>query len=676
MLRKLSVRNIKRQFKDYALYFITLACTVSFLYAFHALIFSESVKAFPSIGVLPYMIVASSLLIVFIMGWIVGYMTNYILKRRSKELSIYMLLGIPNRSISRLVFYENSFIGAFAFLLGLPIGVFLSQVLDAILSHMFGVEYTLNFHFSLNAAGFTFSYFLIIFFYAIWKNSRWVQKIRLYELLMFERKNEKSLLSGRLSAASAFLFSVIAGCGGIVFLVFQPLGNGYDVLIGILGLVVFLVGFFISVPVFLITQFGEQAAWKYGKNRLVVFREFTAKIGSISMVMGILSVLFMLSLTFMGVGTAVYKIANKNIEQSVFDIMILHPAEWKDFSAYETVIYENFPVQSSYTYSIYTDAKTDFVTIRNDTILSAGRSDYPSIAEFQYDTYIKQSDYQKLREMLGYDLTELDPSLCYVHCISALEKEVAAWIGQEKSLNCGGYLFAPGGVFCEPFSQMDTYGNGWDFCVIVPDQAVSQMEVLYSLLAVRTDTPLNSYDLKDIMENCEGLAELQRNVGKTAPDGKGVTALIKDADYLSGKWVEKGSLAHLYAMAICLFYLALILEITGAAILATQILSDKDKKYRKDRILWQLGMTEKVINRLNNCQLLQLFLLPLLPAWIISSCFVYISAGKMQFAAFHLPVFADNFWIAESLGMAFVFFGLLYSIYYIAAKKNLSTSDT
>lgn len=60
MLKELSIRNAKRQSKDYLLYFITLACTVSFMYAFNSLIFSDIVKAFPSIGVLPYMIIVTA----------------------------------------------------------------------------------------------------------------------------------------------------------------------------------------------------------------------------------------------------------------------------------------------------------------------------------------------------------------------------------------------------------------------------------------------------------------------------------------------------------------------------------------------------------------------------------------------------------------------------------------
>lgn len=668
MLRELSIRNAKRQFKDYSLYFITLSCTVSFMYAFNSLIFSDIVKAFPSIEVLPYMIIAASILIVLIIGWIVGYMTNYMLRKRSRELSIYIISGISNRSISRLIFFENSLIGILALALGLPIGVLFSQLLEAVLAHMFGMTYVLKLRFSLSAAVLSLLYFLAILLYGIRKNGKWVRKASLYNLLYYDRQTEKEILHDGVSAIMIFLMAILTGCVGILLMYFQPLQNGYDVLVGTICLVLFLMGFFVSISTFLITWFGGRDNWKYRKNRLVVLRRFTAKIHSTSIALGVLSVLFMLSLTFMGAGSAVYMIANKNIEQSVFDIMILHRAELQDFSVYENMLEHNFPVQSSYAYSIYTDNKDDFLMIRNDTIVDEGRSGYMSYIEYQHDTYMKQSDYKKLREMLGFQDVELDSSLCYVHCVPALKENFDTLMEQDNSLNCKGYLFAENGIFCEPFSQMDTYGNGLDFCIIVPDQAVSQMRTLYSLLSVITETPLDNRDLQNIVEMCEGLSVLERNVGKSVSDGSGMTSLVNDGDYLSGKWVDKGSLAQLYSLAICLFYLSFVLEITGAAILATQILGDKNKNQRQDCVLQQLGMNKHDIAHMNSCQVALMFLLPVMPAIIISSCFVCISAEKMQLSAFHLPVFSNNLWILVSLGVAFVFFILLYSIYYIAVQ--------
>lgn len=105
----------------------------------------------------------------------------------------------------------------------------------------------------------------------------------------------------------------------------------------------------------------------------------------------------------------------------------------------------------------------------------------------------------------------------------------------------------------------------------------------------------------------------------------------------------------------------------------TTISEDDISAFRRDNlgfvcILQQLGMNRRDIEKLNNRQLSMMFLLPLLPALIISSCFVYVSAGKMQLSAFHLPVFSNNLWIIGSLSIAFVFFILLYGVYYIAAR--------
>ena len=55
MLRKLSLRNAKRQFREYALYFVTLSFTVSLMYAFQTLLFSDSVKALSRLEIFPLM---------------------------------------------------------------------------------------------------------------------------------------------------------------------------------------------------------------------------------------------------------------------------------------------------------------------------------------------------------------------------------------------------------------------------------------------------------------------------------------------------------------------------------------------------------------------------------------------------------------------------------------------
>lgn len=667
MLMKLSLRNAKRQFNEYALFFVTLTCAVASMYAFNALIFSDTVKSLPDMEPLPYLIVAASLLIILIMGWIISYMINYMLKKRSREFSVYMVSGIPNQKIRVLIFLENSLIGLLAFSFGILLGMLFSQILEAVLLNIFGLPYTLHFSFSISAVGLTFLYFAVMLIYSIQKNGRWIRRVQLRDMLYYDRQNEKMLVSGSTSMVAFFSLSILSCCAGFLFIYFQPLGKGYDILAGTIFLALFLFGFFTSVPAFLVTQFGGRTDWKYQKQRLVAFRGFTAKIRSISMVMAMLSILFMLAITFGGIAVTTGLMVTKTVESGAFDIMILHNGELFDSSKYSAIIRQKYSTQD-YTYGIYTDGKSDFLAMRNQVVVEAGRSIRFSYAEFQHDTCMTQRDYLNLREILGYKRLELDPTLCYVHCVPALEKDFKALIEQQRNLECGGYEFATNGVFSEPFSQLNDYGNGSNYVIIVPNNAVAQMQVVYGVYAAKTETALGPMDLQYITDICDGLVQLSRSSAKTAPNGLPTVFTHNDMDYLTGKWMDKAEFQYLYSIVITLFYLALILEITGAAILATQVLSDWQTKQRQDRILLQLGMSERLISKLNNRQLSQIFFLPILPSLILSICFVFICAKKILVSFFLLPMVPDLLWIGQSLGLSLILFSLLYAIYYIAAQ--------
>lgn len=155
---------------------------------------------------------------------------------------------------------------------------------------------------------------------------------------------------------------------------------------------------------------------------------------------------------------------------------------------------------------------------------------------------------------------------------------------------------------------------------------------------------------------------------KTASSGAPTAFMYEDMDYLSGKWADKAEFSYLYAMVICLFYLAFILEISAAAILATQVLSDWQEKQRQDRILRQLGMNEQLVYKLNNRQLLLLFLFPIFPSLLLSGCFISICAKKILVLFFELPPTPDFLLIGQSLGISLVLFALIYGVYFVAAQ--------
>lgn len=672
MLRKLSLRNAKRQFSEYVLFFVTLACAVAFMYAFNALLFSDIVKALPEMEILPYLIVTASALIILIMGWMISYMIHYMLKRRSREFGIYLMSGIPNRKLATLLFYENSMIGLMAFGLGLVFGMLFSQILEAVLLNLFGLPYMLHFGFSVSAVGLTFLYFAAMMLYSIRKSRKWIRRVQLKELLYYDRVNEKALVSGNGSAVLLFFLSVLAGCGGCLLLALQPIEDGYDVLIGTVLLLLFLFGFFKSVPAFLSAQFENRTAWKYRKHRLVPLRGFIAKVNSTSTVMGVLSILFMLVLTFLGIGSMIGLMITEKVEAGVFDVMILHSGEMGDFSRYDSFLRQKYAAKG-YRYGIYTNGKTDFLAVREQTVIEAGRKPSLLFAEFQWDTCMAQSDYLTLRDLLGYEHLELDPALSYVHCVPTMAEGVRALMEGQGGLTCGGYAFAADGVFTEAFSQVDEYGNGFGYILVVPDSAVEDMKLVYSVYAAVTEKPLNAADLQQLTSLIENTVSLDRGIAKSNFDGA-PTLFYGDWDFLSGKWMDKAGYGYLYAMLICLIYLALVLEMTGAAVLATQVLGDWQEKQRQERILRQLGMDARMIFGLRNRQLAQIFLFPLIPALVISISFILICAQKMLTGFFELPPVADIVLVGQSFAVSFLMFSLLYGIYYAAARISSPAS--
>ncbi len=191
-------------------------------------------------------------------------------------------------------------------------------------------------------------------------------------------------------------------------------------------------------------------------------------------------------------------------------------------------------------------------------------------------------------------------------------------------------------MFTEAFGQVNEYGNGFGYLLVVPDRKVKEMELVYSVYAAVTQKPLSASDLQRLTSVCEDLAFLDLGIARSNFDGA-PTLFYGDWDFLSGKWMDKAEYSYLYAMLICLFYLAFVLEMTGAAILVTQILGDWQGKQRQECILRQLGMDARMIFRLRNRQLAQIFLFPLIPALVLSISFPAFPSAQTssQTSRFH-----------------------------------------
>lgn len=131
-LFKLSLKNMHQSLKDYAIYFFTLILGVAIFYIFNAMdsqtIMIEATSSKREMIELTVQVMSVlSVFVSFVLGFLIIYASQFLIKRRKKEFAIYMLLGMSKAKISRVLLLETLSIGLVSLIAGLGIGVVLSQ---------------------------------------------------------------------------------------------------------------------------------------------------------------------------------------------------------------------------------------------------------------------------------------------------------------------------------------------------------------------------------------------------------------------------------------------------------------------------------------------------------------------------------------------------------------------
>ena len=262
MYFKLAFKNIKKSYKNYVIYFLTLIFGICIFYTFNS-IESQSVmmelneQKQSAFMMAEQLIGYFSVFIAFVLGFLIVYANNYLIKRRKKEFGIYMTLGMENGSLSKMIFLETLFIGAISLGIGVVLGIMLSQALSVLTAYMFQVDLT-KFQFVFSPLGFkrTVLCFSIIYLVVLIFNFISVRKIKLIDLLTASKRNEKPTIKNLWVSVILFLVSVgILGIAyykvihdGIAFASFNALG--LPILLGCIGTFIFfysLTGFFLKV---------------------------------------------------------------------------------------------------------------------------------------------------------------------------------------------------------------------------------------------------------------------------------------------------------------------------------------------------------------------------------------------------------------------------------------------
>ena len=169
MLFKLSVKNMKKSIKDYAIYFLTLVLGIAIFYMFNSLDSQQAMLQVSKsqkeiIKLMIEMLGFVSVFVAVILGLLIVYANNFLINRRKKEFGIYMTLGMGRRKISKIILLETILVGVISLIIGLIVGIFASQLMSILVAKMFEANMSrFEFVFSTSACIKTCIYFAVMY---------------------------------------------------------------------------------------------------------------------------------------------------------------------------------------------------------------------------------------------------------------------------------------------------------------------------------------------------------------------------------------------------------------------------------------------------------------------------------------------------------------------------------
>ncbi len=645
-LSELSLRNAKRQARDYLVYFVTVVMAAALLYSFNGLVFSQEIITLSKgISVLPLMIVLASVVVVCVFGWLVAYATRFMLLRRGRELGLYLLIGLENRQLARLFFLENLAVGGCALVLGTALGGLFYQAFRAIVLALFGLPYAFSFGFSLPALGLTVLYFALIYLFALRRSRKYIRRANIHDLIYVDRANEGMVIQTGNVRRWMFSFSIVLGVAGTCLLM---AGGAIFGITGAGCVIAFLFGFFLSfasgVPAF----FDRRPARKYRGQSLLVFRTLTAKLATMGVLMATISMIFTATLISEGAGLVFRGLfAGRAAENACFDLYIGSAGDGAVSRDYFDYIQDNISVERELHYCVY-QAEDSRVM---DYVESMGEDYY---RYFDRDPVLRYSDYAALRAIAGYPPVELKPGEYLIHCRAYLEKHLT---GYTQPITLGGASLIPGGVHAEHLLQNYDTGNGARYILVVPDEAAEGLPVFHHAYAAKTTQPVteSQFDL---------LCDINYRLGEQ-------NLLEPSYDEIHTRASEKAEeAAQTVLIVFPLFYLALALTMTAATILTIQQLSETERYRRQFQLLQKLGMDRREMARTLRNQFAIYYVLPAVPPVLIGAPFI-LHLAKMPEPGIMVGWSSPAAVVGIAVGMFFLIYGIYILLAYTSLKRNV-----
>lgn len=687
MLCKLSLKNIKKSFKDYTIYFFTLILGVAIFYVFNAIdsqtvLLQTKQSTYEIIDMMTQMLSAVSVFVSFILGFLIIYASRFLIKRRNKEFAIYMTLGMGKRKISTILFIETITIGLLSLGVGLGLGVLLSQLMSLLVANMFEADMT-NFAFTFSKAALikTVIYFGIMYLLVMIFNTIQVSRCKLIDLMNSSKKSEKVKIKNPIICTIVFVLASII-LGYCYYMVSVPDAAStltlkeITIIIGLGALSTFLIFWSLSGLILKIVQSIHKVYYK-GLNSFTL-RQISSKVNTTVFSMTIICLMLFITICVLSSSLSIKNSMTANLKElAPADIELTKkrniPKELQEEfgytdgqieSSYKTIsetlkelkIDENKYLKDQTTTHVYTDPNVTYITTQGDNIDSMKRR-YPYLDYTSPEIIVKLSEYNKIAKMFGNDTFTLEDNQ---YMIIGDYESMTALRDEALKLNTPITIF--GKTLTPKYKKVK---NGFiemssnhitDGVIIVPDNVINvsdnspQMEYEYMVANYKANDQKGKEKIEEIFTN----PELDNLYPDVTLEGTSKIA-IYDAS------VGLGAMITFIGL-----YLGIIFLISSAAILALKELSESVDNKIRFNMLRRIGASEKQINKALFRQIAIFFMFPLVLA-IIHSIF------GIKFCIFLLETFGKEQMLA-SVFMTMLFLIFIYGGYFLITyycSKNI-----
>ena len=645
MLCKLSFKNIKRSFKDYAIYFTTLILGVCIFYIFNSIdsqtaMLTVSKRQGEMIQLLTNTLSYVSVFVSFILGFLVIYASRFLIKKRNKEFGVYMTLGMSKRRISLLLLIETFLIGLVSLAVGLGLGIVLSQITSIFVANMFEADMTrFKFNFSSAALIKTILYFSIIYIIVMVFNTIIINKNKLINLLQASKKQEKVRLKNPIVCILLFIISVSI-LGFSYYMVTDGLNSFLTsadklfipIILGVIGTILF----FYSISGMILKILSKCHRLYCKKLNTFTFKQISSKVNTMVMSISIICVMLFFTLCLLSSAFTIKNYFNDSINKyspvdfevgTDTDIDLLKELEKdsiikkniKDVKMIKVYYDDNFTLGDSL--GEYKD-----IIVKNHPLVELNKS----------VSIMKESDYNLLAKYFNLQKININKGE-YANVSNYETSMYEDIISKNTYMNIYGNELKPHNKIVDGFMVLGSNPTNFGFFV-VKDNIISN-DRKYSQIVFGNYNSKDKETITYINDKISEYNELDKYFSETKDNIRELSSGLSATVTFIG------------------LYLGIIFLISSSAILALKELSDCIDDKNKYKVLRQIGADEKEINKTLFYQTLILFMTPL------SLSIVHTIFG-LKFCTFILKSVGIESVLDGSV-MTFIFLLLIYGLYFI-----------